>query len=100
MLTTHRSQEVVTYFEVCCCRASLYERPVNLESAKKAHSEFRRVMREHGIKVSPCAMLKRDYGATPWALLLEALSLSSCWWACCALLQACSWKSSLPWCSA
>ena len=35
-----------------CCRASLYERPVNLESAKKAHSEFRRVMREHGIKVS------------------------------------------------
>ena len=34
-----------------CCRASLYERPVNLESAKKAHSEFRRVMREHGIKV-------------------------------------------------
>lgn len=25
---------------------------MNLESAKKAHSEFRRVMREHGIKVS------------------------------------------------
>ncbi|CAL8463141.1 g2675 [Coccomyxa elongata] len=32
-------------------RASLYERPVNLDSAKAAHSEFRRVMREHGVKV-------------------------------------------------
>ncbi len=32
-------------------RASLYERPVNLDSAKAAHADFRRVMREHGVKV-------------------------------------------------
>ena len=32
-------------------RASLYERPVNLEAAKAAHAEFRRVMREAGVKV-------------------------------------------------
>ena len=32
-------------------RASLYERPVNLETAKAAHAEFRRVMREAGVKV-------------------------------------------------
>ncbi|KAK9833540.1 hypothetical protein WJX81_003550 [Elliptochloris bilobata] len=32
-------------------RASLYERPVNLETAKAAHAEFRRVMREAGLKV-------------------------------------------------
>jgi len=31
--------------------ASLYERPVNLDAAKKAHAEFRRVMREAGVKV-------------------------------------------------
>ena len=33
------------------CRASLYERPVNLEAAKKAHTEFRRTMRAAGLKV-------------------------------------------------
>lgn len=32
-------------------RASLFEKPVNLEAAKASHSEFRRVMREHGVKV-------------------------------------------------
>ena len=32
-------------------RASLYEKPVNLDSAKKAHAEFRRVMREKGVRV-------------------------------------------------
>ena len=32
-------------------RASLYERPVNLEAAKAAHAEFRWVMREAGVKV-------------------------------------------------
>ncbi|PSC74328.1 Arginine deiminase [Micractinium conductrix] len=32
-------------------RASLYEKPVNLEAAKQAHAEFRRVMREKGVKV-------------------------------------------------
>lgn len=31
-------------------RASLYERPVNLDAAKAAHAEFRRVMREAGVK--------------------------------------------------
>ena len=62
-------------FETCCCRASLYERPVNLESAKKAHSEFRRVMREHGIKVKPCALFKCLSGATLRAELLRAPSL-------------------------
>lgn len=39
---------------LCCVlsnRASLYERPVNLDSAKAAHADFRRVMREHGVKV-------------------------------------------------
>lgn len=39
---------------LCSCalvRASLYERPVNLDSAKAAHAEFRRVMREAGLKV-------------------------------------------------
>lgn len=34
-----------------CCRASLYERPVNLEAAKKAHAEFRRTMRDAGLRV-------------------------------------------------
>lgn len=33
------------------CRASLYERPVNLEAAKNAHTEFRRTMRAAGLKV-------------------------------------------------
>lgn len=32
-------------------RASLYERPVNLDAARAAHAEFRRVMREAGVKV-------------------------------------------------
>lgn len=32
-------------------RASLYERPVNLDAAKKAHTEFRRVMRDAGVRV-------------------------------------------------
>ncbi|KAK9829371.1 hypothetical protein WJX72_005446 [[Myrmecia] bisecta] len=32
-------------------RASLYERPVNLDGASRAHSEFREVMREAGLKV-------------------------------------------------
>lgn len=32
-------------------RASLYERPVNLDAAKAAHAHFRRVMREAGVKV-------------------------------------------------
>lgn len=32
-------------------RASLYEKPVNLEAAQKAHAEFRRVMRDKGVKV-------------------------------------------------
>ena len=33
-------------------RASLYERPVNLDAAKTAHAEFRQVMRDAGVKVS------------------------------------------------
>ena len=33
------------------CSASLYERPVNLEAAKKAHTEFRRTMRAAGLRV-------------------------------------------------
>lgn len=32
-------------------RASLYERPVNLDAAKAAHAEFRQVMRDAGVKV-------------------------------------------------
>lgn len=32
-------------------RASLYEKPVNLEEAKRAHAEFRRVMRDKGVRV-------------------------------------------------
>ncbi|DBB16407.1 TPA: hypothetical protein ACH3X3_014694 [Trebouxia sp. C0006] len=32
-------------------RASLYERPVNLDAAKYAHAEFRQVMRDAGVKV-------------------------------------------------
>lgn len=32
-------------------RASLYERPVNLDAAKASHAEFRRVMREAGLRV-------------------------------------------------
>jgi len=32
-------------------RASLYEKPVNLEAARTAHAEFRRVMAELGVKV-------------------------------------------------
>lgn len=32
-------------------RASLFEKPVNLEAAKTAHAEFRRVMRDKGVKV-------------------------------------------------
>eukprot|EP01024_Parvocaulis_polyphysoides_P038241 TRINITY_DN34286_c0_g1_i2.p1 TRINITY_DN34286_c0_g1~~TRINITY_DN34286_c0_g1_i2.p1 ORF type:complete len:491 (-),score=62.11 TRINITY_DN34286_c0_g1_i2:386-1645(-) len=32
-------------------RASLYERPVNLDTAKETHRRFREVLRSHGIKV-------------------------------------------------
>lgn len=32
-------------------RASLFEKPVNLDAAKAAHAEFRRVMRENGVRV-------------------------------------------------
>lgn len=32
-------------------RASLYERPVNLDAAKSAHANFRQVMRDAGVKV-------------------------------------------------
>ena len=32
-------------------RASLYEKPVNLDAAQKAHAEFRRVMRDNGVRV-------------------------------------------------
>lgn len=32
-------------------RASLYEKPVNLEAAKTAHAEFRRIMRANGVRV-------------------------------------------------
>jgi hypothetical protein len=32
-------------------RGSLYERPINIDSAKTMHAEFRRVLREHGLRV-------------------------------------------------
>lgn len=32
-------------------RASLYEKPVNLEAAKTAHAEFRRIMRDNNVRV-------------------------------------------------
>ncbi|KAK2079528.1 hypothetical protein QBZ16_001922 [Prototheca wickerhamii] len=32
-------------------RASLYEKPVNLDAAKAAHAEFRKVMRDKGVRV-------------------------------------------------
>ena len=32
-------------------RGSLYERPVNIDSAKLQHARFREVLREHGVKV-------------------------------------------------
>lgn len=32
-------------------RASLYEKPVNLDAAKTAHTEFRRIMRNNGVRV-------------------------------------------------
>lgn len=32
-------------------RASLYEKPVNLEAAKNAHAEFRAIMRANGVRV-------------------------------------------------
>ena len=32
-------------------RASLYEKPVNLEAAKTAHAEFRQIMRNNGVRV-------------------------------------------------
>lgn len=32
-------------------RASLYERPINLEVSRHQHENFRKVLREHGIKV-------------------------------------------------
>ncbi len=32
-------------------RGSLYERPINIESAKAQHAEFRALIREHGVKV-------------------------------------------------
>ena len=31
-------------------RASLYERPLNLDACKEQHAEFRRILRSHGIK--------------------------------------------------
>ena len=41
-------------------RASLYERPVNLDAAKSAHAEFRQVMREAGVKVQSDTMQLGD----------------------------------------
>ncbi|GFR49721.1 hypothetical protein Agub_g11877 [Astrephomene gubernaculifera] len=32
-------------------RGSLYERPVNIDTAKQQHAEFRKVLREHGVRV-------------------------------------------------
>ncbi|KXZ51615.1 hypothetical protein GPECTOR_12g579 [Gonium pectorale] len=32
-------------------RGSLYERPVNMDIAKQQHAEFRKVLREHGLRV-------------------------------------------------
>jgi hypothetical protein len=32
-------------------RGSLYERPINIDSAKTMHADFRRVLREHGLRV-------------------------------------------------
>eukprot|EP00887_Chlorella_sp_A99_P008184 scaffold12.g8184.t1 len=63
-------------------RASLYEKPVNLEAAKQAHAEFRRVMRDMGVRVltvrrgraeqsTPVGRLDREilaYGAGQHAL--------------------------------
>ena len=43
-------------------RASLYERPVNLDAAKSAHAEFRQVMRDAGVKVYSCiSLLSSDF---------------------------------------
>ncbi len=35
-------------------RASLYERPLNLDACKEQHAEFRRILRSHGIKGKGC----------------------------------------------
>ncbi|GIL80090.1 hypothetical protein Vretimale_12910 [Volvox reticuliferus] len=32
-------------------RGSLYERPINIDTAKQQHAEFRKVLREHGVRV-------------------------------------------------
>ena len=52
ILHTHFSGSVWIWLNrFARCRASLYERPVNLEAAKKAHAEFRRTMRAAGLRV-------------------------------------------------
>lgn len=43
-------------------RASLYERPVNTDSAKSMHAEFRKVLRESGVKVRWCRKRERAQG--------------------------------------
>lgn len=47
-------------------RASLYERPVNLDAAKSAHANFRQVMRDAGVKV-----------CLPWSCLWTAYLFKS-----------------------
>lgn len=41
-------------------RGSLYERPVNIDTAKLQHARFREVLREHGVKVTRGRMVGRE----------------------------------------
>jgi len=58
-------------------RASLYERPVNLDAAKSAHAEFRQVMRDAGVKVIGEAF-ESCCSATAVASLALMPSVSGC----------------------
>lgn len=51
ILPTNPTNQIGSLNSVGPCSASLYERPVNLEAAKKAHTEFRRTMRAAGLRV-------------------------------------------------
>ena len=68
-------------------RASLYERPVNLDAAKAAHAHFRRVMREAGVKVSfadPPSLPDSSVLAACWQVMHEAGVWRACKIACIA----------------
>lgn len=87
-------------------RGSLYERPVNIDSARAHHSEFRRVLREHGVRVRTgtvvpmggCCCTCTGSSAPPLAgaaMELRSSSTQASCLTCCA--APAEWRHALVW---